>query len=134
MQQLILIHTCTERAIKIGDFYFMTKLQEKSVKSSLHHMIMIDNIWPYSQFCFTRLLPRKFWLFITKCSIMVIFDTNLPYYTENTEETYRALQSTFSCTKMCAQSQRFCTTENARVGPINYDVPGAGHLHQHEDC
>ena len=32
----------------------------------------------------------------------------------------------------------FCTTENARGGPKNDDVPGAGHLHQlafkHENC
>ena len=38
-------------------------------------------------------------------------------------------------TEMCAQLQGFCTTENAwGPGQYIYDVPGAGHLHQHEDC
>ena len=39
-------------AHKIGNFYFVAKLRENSIKSprGVDHIIMIENIWPFSQF------------------------------------------------------------------------------------
>ena len=36
--------------------------------------------------------------------------------------------------KRVPSPRAFAQQKMSRAGPINDDVPGAGHLHQHEDC